>query len=46
MINVPKKRALLERLNIRLNAQGGLTPAAVALPNAINPDQVLCIIAP
>ena len=28
-------------LNYRLNAQGGFTPAAVAPPHAITPEQVL-----
>jgi len=30
-----------EMLNYKLNAQGGSTPAAVAPPNAIAPEQVI-----
>jgi len=31
----------VEMLNNKLNAHGGFTPAAVAPPNTINPEQVM-----
>ena len=36
-----KSLGSVEMLNYKLNAHGGFTPATVAPPNTINPEQVI-----